>query len=224
MINVKVNSKNLLSVLNNVTQYSQGFLDGIQMNKTQFNRILGGYTAEVLGEYIDSKARLNPSSLHHVYEWEKVGEKGSRLFKINVVAKQNIITFEGSFLPSKTNTPDSGQIFRDKANIMENKISVTVAPKNSSTLVFEDDGETIFTTNSIYIANPGGDAVAGSFGMVIEEFFDVYFTVSILQGILKDLATPEEFVQFFSQGSKSGKTAGVKAGRNYYTLKGYNLT
>lgn len=224
MINVKVDSKNLLNILNNVTQYSQGFLDGIEMNKTQFNRILGGYAAESLGEYIDSKARVNPSSLHHVYEWNRVGDKGSRLFKINVVARQNSISFEGSFLPSKTGAPDSGQVFIDKANVMENKISVTVTPRNSSVLVFEDDGETIFTTNSIYIANPGGDAVAGSFGMVVEEFFDVYFTASILQGILKDLATPEEFVQFFSQGSKIGKSAGVKAGRNYYTIKGYNLT
>ena len=108
--------------------------------------------------------------------------------------------------------------------IMENKIAITIEPKNSDVLAFEEDGEMVFVATSIYIANPGGDAVAGSFGRVVSEFFDKYFTASILQGILRDLSTPEEFIQYFSQGAKSGGSAGVKAGRKYFSIKGVDLS
>ena len=223
MINTRVDTKDLMKTLNNVTQYSKGFLSGAQMNKLTFNRVLGGYTAESLGLYIDSKARMNPESLHHVYEWGSVGEKSSRLFDFNVVAKTNFINFNGRFLPSRSPSPDSDSIFTNKAEVMENKISVTIEPKNSEVLSFEEDGETVFVATSVYIANPGGDAVAGSFGRVVEEFFDKYFTQSVLRGILKDLSTPEEFSQYFSQGAKSGNAVGVKAGRKYFSVKGADL-
>ena len=209
-----------MRTLNNTTNYAQGFLQGIEMSKLEFNRVLGGYTAEALKEYIDSKARMNPDSLHHVYEWGEVGKNSGRLFEINVNSMANSISFSGKFLTSKSPASESGQVFYDKANVMENRISVVVEPKNSPVLVFEDGSETVFTTNSIYISNPGGDEVAGSFGMAVEEFFDKYFTASILQGILKDLSTPEEFSQYFLEGSKSGRSVGVKAGRRYYRVKG----
>ena len=223
MIKAKIDTRELMKTLNNTVNYSEGFVSGAQMNKTEFNRILGGYTAEALGQYIDSKARMNPEALHHVYEWGSVGKASSRLFSFNVTSKANSIDFSGSFLPSNVPSPNSDDVFSNKAEIMENKIGITIEPKNSYVLVFEDGGETVFTTNSIYIANPGGDAVAGSFGRVVEEFFDKYFTVSILNGILKDLSTPQEFAQYFSQGAKSGRSVGVKAGRKYFTVKGVNL-
>lgn len=223
MISTSVDIKELVNILKNTTNYSKGFVSGAEMNKLEFNRILGGYTAEALKNYIDSKARMNPESLHHVYEWDSVGNLSSRLFDFNVVTKVNSINFSGKFLPSKTPSPNSDDVFSDKANIMENRIGITIEPRNSDILAFEDDGETIFVATSIYIANPGGDAVAGSFGKVVSEFFDKYFTASILQGILKDLATPEEFVQYFAQGSKSGRSVGVKAGRKYFSVKGVDL-
>lgn len=223
MISASVDIKELMNTLNNVTQYSQGFMRGAELNKLEFNRILGGYTAEALKQYIDSKARMNPESLHHVYEWNSVGNSSSRLFDFNVVAKINSINFSGKFLSSRTPSPNSDDVFSDKAEVMENKIAITIEPKNSDVLAFEENGEMVFTRTSIYIANPGGDAVAGSFGRVVDEFFDKYFTASILQGILKDLSTPEEFVQYFTQGSKGGKSAGVKAGRKYFSVKGVDL-
>lgn len=223
MIRAKVDIKELTKVLNNATNYSKGFIDGAEINKLEFNRILGGYTAEALKQYIDSKARMNPDSLHHVYEWNSVGNSSARLFDFSVVTKVNSISFSGKFLPSRTPSPNSDDVFSNKAEIMENKIAITVEPKNSDLLVFEEDGETIFTATSIYIANPGGDEVAGSFERVVDEFFDKYFTASILQGILKDLSTPQEFVQYFSQGMKSGRPAGVKAGRKYFSIKGVDF-
>lgn len=223
MIKTKIDSKELSRILNNTVLYSEGFINGIELSRIEFNRVLGGFTAESLGLYIDSKARMNPQSLHHVYEWNKTGNKGSRLFNINVDATKYSIVFKGNFILSKTPSSNSGQVFSNKAEVMENGISITVSPQKSKVLVFEDDGETVFTTNSVYIAHPGGDQVAGSFGKVVEEFFDSYFTYSILQPLMKKLSNPKEFSQFYAQGARSGSVIGVKAGRKYFSTIGDNI-
>ena len=223
MITAKIMSKDLSRVLNNTVSYADGFVQGIKMNRLEFNRVLGGYTAESLGEYIDSKARMNPQTLHHVYEWNNAGNRASRLFDINVNATNYSITFSGKFLTSREAASESGQVFSNKAEIMENGISVTVSPKNSKVLVFEDEGETVFTTNSVYIAHPGGDYVAGSFAKVVEEFFDSYFIVSILGPLMKKLSNPKEFSLLYPQGARTGRSAGVRAGRRYFSYHGGGL-
>ena len=220
MIKLKIKNDELSKILQNTVFYSDGFLQGIDLNRVEFNKVLGGYAAEALGEYIDSKARMNPQALHPVYEWKNTGNKDSRLFNINVNATNYSITFDGKFLSSREPSSESGQVFSNKAELMENGMSVTVTPKNSKVLVFEDKGETVFTTNSIYIAHPGGDYVAGSFGKVVEEFFDSYFKVSILEPLMKKLSNPKEFSLMFPQGARSGRSAGVLAGRKYFTYYG----
>lgn len=220
MINVKFDTINFNKVMNNAIEYSKGFIEGVEVSKLTFNRILGGYTVEALGEYIDSKARMNPQSLHHVYEWNSVGNKNARLFKINVSATTNQIIFNGSFLQSKSVSEESREPFSDKAEVMENGISITVEPRNSDYLVFESDGETVFTTKSITITEPGGAEVKGSFAAVIEEFFNYYFTNSILQIIIKKLSYPEEFAKFFPSVKSGGRAPGIAAGKKYYRMIG----
>jgi len=221
VISVRFDTKGLERALRNSVSYSNGFIDGIEMERLRFNRFLGGVTAEALGEYIDQKARMNTESLHHVYEWNRIGEKSARLFSFNVNAGKNLISFSGKFLPSRSTSDTSSEPFANKAEMMENKIAITIEPQNSELLAFEDDGQMFFTSNSIYIANPGGDAVAGSFGEVISEFFSQYFTSSILRQLMSDLETPSEFSKYFSQGVKSGgRSVGVAAGRKYFRVKG----
>jgi hypothetical protein len=223
VIRTRIDNKQLEKILGNSVKYSNGFLQGIDLSRIEFNRILGGYTAEALGEYIDSKARINPETLHHVYEWNQTGNSNARLFRFNVKATKTLITFDGNFLASTSTPEGSNSVFSDKATVMENKISITVEPKNSNVLVFENDEETIFTTQSVFIANPGGDAVAGSFGRVVDEFFGVYFTASIFNKLIKDLKRPDEFSKYFSQGTKQGKSIGVLAGRKYLLSKGIEI-
>jgi hypothetical protein len=103
---------------------------------------------------------------------------------------------------------------------MENGIAVTIAPKNSSVLAFEDDGETVFTMNEVYIAHPGGDAVAGSFGRVVEDFFDNYFTGHLLKPFIAELGNASEFARFFPQGTNIGRPAGIKAAVTYLDTAG----
>jgi hypothetical protein len=220
MIKVKFDSKELTRILNNVSGYSNGFLQGVEMSKASFNKILGEYTAESLGTYIDSKARMNSDSLHHVYEWGGVGDRGSRLFDFNVNATGSNISLTGKFRQSLSISENSNEPFSNKAEIMENGISIVIEPKKFDVLVFEDAGETVFTRKSIYIANPGGDAVAGSFGSVVDEFFSTYFTNSVLSPIMKDLQSLKEFSNNFSQGSKTGRSAGVASGKKYMKIKG----
>ena len=61
------------------------------MEKIDFNRFLGGYTVAALEKYIDSRSRMNPLTLHHVYEPGRVGDEGARLFSFNVISNKNNI-------------------------------------------------------------------------------------------------------------------------------------
>ena len=220
VLRVKIDSKEINRVLKNSISYSYGFLEGAEIDQIIFNKRLGEYTSEALGMYIDSEARGNPDALHHVYEWGGVGKEASRLFEIKSSASKRIITFTGNFLKSSTPSPDSNAVFYDKANIMENKIQVVVEPKFSNVLVFDVDGEQVFTTNAIYISNPGGDEVAGSFGRVVDSFFNVYFTKSLLKPFMKKLERPQEFSESFAAGARVGRTVGVTAGKKYIRSAG----
>lgn len=220
LLRVKIDNKDLNNKLNNIVKYSNGFVDGIEVQKIILMNRVGKYVTETLGKYIDAQARGNPSALHHVYEWGSIGSEGARLFQLDSSATKNTITITGSFLPSSSVSSTATEPFVDKANIMENAIGITISPRNSDYLVFEGSEGTVFTMNDIYIANPGGDAVAGSFGKTVESFFDNYFTNMLLKPFLQELSTAEQFTQFFAQGAKGGYPVGVKAGEQYLNSAG----
>ncbi len=220
MLRVKIDSKEINRILKNSVSYSYGFLDGVEIDQILFNQRLGEYAVDALGMYIDAQARGNPEAFHHVYEWGSVGNKNARLFEINVRSSKRIITFSGKFLKSNTPSPESNDIFYDKASVMENGIEVVVEPKFSDVLAFEVDGEMVFTTNSIFIANPGGEQVEGSFGRAVDNFFNVYFTKSLLKPFMKKLENPIEFSQSFAAGARVGRSAGITAGKTYLRSAG----
>lgn len=225
MIQVRLDTTHFSKTLRNAVAYSKGFLRGAEQNKTVFNMQLAELTLEVLYRYIDSKARMNPDSLHHVYEWNMVGDESGRLFVLNAKPTQRSIWITGEFLPSKSVSESSDEPFRDKANVMENAIAIEIEPRSSGVLAFEDGNETIFTTNSIFIENPGGDEVAGSFGRAVEEFFEAYFTPMVLSqsGLIKDLQFPQEFTQFWAAGLNAGIGPGIQAGKKYMSIGDVNL-
>lgn len=215
MFRAKFDSKEINKILNNTVSYSYGFLKGIDIEQIEFNQRLGEFTVDAFGKYMDSRARMNPQAFHHIYEWNKVGQKSSRLFRIDVKATKRKIHFTGEFLPSKSISSESSEAFVNKANIMENAIQITIEPKNADVLAFEYEGETVFSMGPILIANPGGDEVAGSFGNASEDFFSNYFTNALLKPFMKKLETPKEFKEYFSSGAKAGSSAGISAGRKY---------
>ena len=200
--------------MNNIIQYSMGFLDGVENGKRVFLKNLGAGTIQAMAAYVDVSAKGNPNALHHVYEWYQTGSPSARLFDIDYTVSNLGLTFNSKFRQSRTLKEDSNVPFYNKASIMENGVPVTITPKKSSVLVFEQGGETIFTKNPVTVRNPGGDYVAVSFERTIDEFILKYFKQSFLRasGIYDYIKKPVLYKKNFKAGSKMGKSKGVDTG------------
>jgi hypothetical protein len=211
---ITTNSKQFESQMNNIIQYSMGFLDGVENGKRVFLKNLGAGTIQAMAAYVDVSAKGNPNALHHVYEWYQTGSPSARLFDIDYTVSNLGLTFNSKFRQSRTLKEDSNVPFYNKASIMENGVPVTITPKKSSVLVFEQGGETIFTKNPVTVRNPGGDYVAGSFERTIDEFILKYFKQSFLRasGIYDYIKKPVLYKKNFKAGSKMGKSKGVDTG------------
>lgn len=213
MPTVRLNSKEFQQTLMGVVEYSLGFIDGIKKGKRVFLRNLGDSTILALQEYIDANARMNPEALHHVYEWYQTGSPSARLYEIHYTISNLGLSMKSSFKQSNTIKDGSNEPFYDKAKIMENGKMVVIKPKRSDVLVFEEDGETIFTKQPVTV-NPGGKATDGAFGKIFDEFFSQYFSQSFLRaaGVLQYLENPKIYKKNFAQGVKKGRSYGNKAG------------
>lgn len=226
MIRARFETKQFSKTLADTLKYSYGFVDGIKLSKLQFNQELGAFIEKALYKYIDAKARANVDELHHVYEWGKTGSSNARLFEITTTPMQTIIKFSVKFLPSSSLSSTSSEPFVNKANVMENGIEITIAPKNADFLVFDIDNRTIFTNKEVVVSDPGGPHVAGSFERIFNDFFENYLTVGLLRssGILKKLENPKEYVQYFPEGvNGGGRSSGIKAGKKYLSMGGTEI-
>jgi hypothetical protein len=211
---VMTSTKNFESQLNNIVNYSFGFLDGVQKGKKVFLKNLGVGTIQAMAAYVDVSARGNPNALHHVYEWYQTGSPSARLFDLDYTVSNNGLTINSKFRQSRTLKEDSNEPFYNKASIMENKVAVTITPKKSSVLVFEEGGNTIFTRGSVTVRSPGGEYVAGSFERTIDEFMLRYFKQSFLRasGLYDYIKKPTLYKQNLKSGSKLGKQKGIETG------------
>lgn len=211
---VMTSTKNFESQLNNIVNYSFGFLDGVQKGKKVFLKNLGVGTIQAMAAYVDISARGNPNALHHVYEWYQTGSPSARLFDLDYTVSNNGLTINSRFRQSRTLKEDSNEPFYNKASIMENKVAVTITPKKSSVLVFEEGGNTIFTKGSVTVRSPGGEYVAGSFERTIDEFMLRYFKQSFLRasGLYDYIKKPTLYKQNLKSGSKLGKQKGIETG------------
>jgi hypothetical protein len=142
------------------------------------------------GNYIDSSARVKPTSLHHVYEWNKVGQETSRLFRLNRMDSEGLsfrITYDfklsKSSVPSKNKKQKKKYIFANKASVMEAGMPVIIRPKSAERLVFELDGETVFMPkgSSVTVRSPGGRASTNQFRL----FYGRYFGGQLVNSSIK---------------------------------------
>jgi len=211
---VSLDSNDFMTKMNNILNYSLGFLDGANKGKSQFLKNLGKETIFALSEYIDATARMNPQSLHHVYEWYHTGSPQYRLFNLDYTVSNLGLSIKSTFKQSTSLASGSFQPFYDKARIMENGIPVSIKPKRSSALVFEDGGEVVFTKSEIVNQFPGGKEVSGSYEKTFDEFFINYFKQSFLRasGLLAYLNNPVAYKKNFKEGALRGRSAGIKAG------------
>jgi hypothetical protein len=210
---VRTNTASFEKQLKNIIQYSSGFLDGVQKGKTEFLKALGQATITSLGQYIDAQARSNPSALHHIYEWNRTGSPGSRLFDLQYTVSNLGLSVGGTFKQSTSIKDESSVPFYDKAKIMEKGIPVTITPKKR-VLAFNVGGETVFTPNSVTVNNPGGNQVQGSFENAIDEFIRFYFKQSFLRasGIYDYISKPVLYKTDLKAGARLGKSKGFQTG------------
>lgn len=219
---VTIDSTAFKREMNNIVNYSLGFLDGVKAGKTVFLNNMGKMTKELLEEYIDSNARVNPEALHHIYEWYKVGSPDARLYDINYTISNLGLSFVSTLKQSTSIKDGSSVPFYNKAKIMEEGSPVTIRPRKSNVLVFEDGGETVFTKGEVVVEFPGGPATKGSFENVVDSFFNKYFTQAFLKssGIYEYLNNPVAYKKNLRAGKNLGRSKGTEVGYRWIANAG----
>lgn len=216
------NSNQFKKEMNNIVNYSIGFLEGVQKGKTVFLKTVGLQTVELMKEFIDSNARVNPDMLHHIYEWNQTGSPNARLYDISYTTSNLGLSFRSSFSQSTSIKNGSRTPFYDKARIMEYGIPVTIRPKAAEVLAFDQNGETVFTKGPVQVLNPGGNAVEGGFENVFNMFFSRYFSQAFLRtsGIAQYLENPVVYKKDMQAGKTMGKSKGLSTGYRWIANAG----
>jgi hypothetical protein len=162
--------------------YNAQVISKLTTNKefqSKFSRVIFDQIDKDFGEYIDAKARTSPRSLHHVYEWKKVGNKSARLFELNLVPQDGLsfkisysLKLSRSSVPS-TNKKSRRHVFANKAAVMEAGNPLKISPRYAERLVFESDGITVFMPKgkSVTVKRPGGYGVKNQFMLAHSRFF-----------------------------------------------------
>lgn len=199
-------------------EYTLGTLQGLEDGKDAYMQQMGPKIATILGNYIDTMAKMEPETLHHVYEWDRVGMVSARLFKIIPVYTKAGMTFSSVFTQSKTLQKRRGSTvpFRDKAYIMENGISLDIYPNKEPYLKYYDEKlEGWVTSYHSRVENPGGNYVVGSFGSNFRTFFVTYLSQSrLMQSGMLVKPFSKAFQKGVRKGMKrrGGRLAGIETG------------
>jgi hypothetical protein len=203
--------------LNQIINYSIGFLNGVQAGKTKFLNNVGLGVIEMLKQYIDSSARVNPAMLQHMYEWGQSGSPDARLFDLDYFVNGGGLSVGASFTQSRSIKDGSNVPFYDKARIMEQGIPVVIKPRQAQALAFDVNGETVFTKKEVSVENPGGSEAKGGFEEVFNQFFNRFFTQAFLDasGIKKYLNDPQAFANNFDKAVSGGRALGLRVGYNW---------
>lgn len=161
--------------------YQASVVSKVTTNKqfqSKFQSILFNQIEKDFGNYIDSQARMNPKTLHHVYEWKKVGVPSSRLFDLKVAGTSGLsFKIVSNFKPSKSMVPTSfgksRHVFTSKASVMEAGNPVVIRPRSAERLVFEIDGFVVRMPKgkSVTVKRPGGGKATGRFRIAYAQFF-----------------------------------------------------
>jgi hypothetical protein len=221
MLSVVIDSRQFQKEINNIMQYSAGFLEGVERGKSALYIGLAPKIAEMASQFIDVNARMSPELLHHIYEWEKVGSPEARLFDIDYKITGIGITFTSLLKQSSSIKNGSNVPFYNKAKIMEEGVAVTIRPKKASVLRFEVDGQEVYTSREVRVDNPGGQTT-GQFNNVINNFFGVYFRQSFLNssGLLQYFKSPQVYKKNLGSAKRGGRSLGLKTGYQWVANAG----
>lgn len=222
MIKVRFKADAFRKDMDNIVDYSLGFLEGVERGKPGMMDKFSLEIKEAMKEFIDASARVNPRALHHIYEWNQTGSPDARLYNLNCEIRKGGISVYGTFSQSTSIKEGSKTPFYNKAEVMENGIPVKISPVNATVLAFDDNGEQVFTRGSVTVENPGGRETYGSFEKVFDQFFTQYFTQAFILSsrIMNHLSVPQEYVNSLSKSKTGGRAAGIAAGYRWVTMAG----
>ena len=131
-------------------------------NKTKINRGAAFIIKNYFDNYVDMQARQNGKAFHHVYEFNRTGERSARLFKGNIASTIDGAIISYTFSPAKYPN-NQGHPFPNKAEVMEKGEPIVIQPKRGKYLKYRlEDGRFVTTTKS-FVQSPGGTEVKGSF-------------------------------------------------------------
>lgn len=135
----------------------------------------------------DVHARLNPKKMHHVYEWNRVGDKSARLFVLERTSFiNNKLVITSKFTPSRTFVPipqqlqrsgktgkfvKSRHIFRNKADIMENGKVISLESRRIMAFMGRNGIHFTHPGDTMKILNPGGRQVKNAFEKFMVEWY-----------------------------------------------------
>ncbi len=140
-----------------------------QLSTTQRSRIQKyGLTmlAAYFESYVDNVSRGNSYKYHHIYEFNEVGDKNSRLFVGTINGNNPVLSYSFKQASKPSN---SGYVFKNKAFVMENGIPLRIRATDSPRLVFEYKGD-MYSKTQVFVPNPGGTEVEGSFSELFYRF------------------------------------------------------
>lgn len=221
-LNISFDDSSFFRDMENFVGYSKGFFDGVELGKPKMMKNLSYQIKEILYEYVDSMARIDPQKLSHVYEWYMSGNAGERLYNLDCVSTGRGIAFSYTLSQSKSIQNGSTTPFYDKAMIMESGVPITITPKGNGPLVFQDNGESVFTRKPVQVDHPGGPAAQNGFADTLKEFFSQYISQSLLDvtGIRQQFEDMSDFKNNMPAALTSGYSLGVSVGERWISKIG----
>jgi hypothetical protein len=244
MFSYKIQS-NALPKISNVMAMIDGTMEATVSRSVvqEMSSLIGDITRVAVYNFVDSSARLNKKRLHHVYEWNKTGNRNYRLFYITdpVVGRayraRTFINLNVTFRQSKTPVPKTGfpnertHTFKYKAQVMEKGKSIKIAPKNGEFLVFLNPdlkgkrgrkGKDDFVfSRGVTVKHPGGKEAKNGFKETLAAFYavDVQSKIvsnSLIKGLERQLARSIKGTAF---NESSGRTFQKTYYKNMTKLK-----
>lgn len=181
------------------------------------------------GMLMDTAAREAPDHYSHLYEWDGIGQKTNRLFKlVSSKATEGNITMKSEFLDSKKEIPErelvgqtipvrikhhdgswsirrmevfprGGQhIFKQKASIMEQGVTVNIAPTKAKSLFWVDPkirkGYMMQEAKVDYSRRPTANQFTESWDVFWESMVDRLVIVPAVKSIEKEVGSVIESI------------------------------
>lgn len=211
MYSIKFDGKEAMKMLNNIVDYSDGFIKETRAQQKTVASRLAETSIDAFYDYLDVLARTNPGMLHHIYEWGSVGNPDARLVELQKRLTGKSAIIDSEFISSSSIPEGGSEPFYEKATIMEEGIPITVQAVQAKAMFIQYQGEEFFTAGPIVIENPGGEGVRGSFLRAFEDFYNNYFEQVYLRSIryYDHFENPKGFSSNFGAAVKSANAGSI---------------